>query len=389
MKPTSKLHDTLITLLKQMSWIDYRHMNTFVWMIIGLLQSKKISLSEWVAPIDSRAKQAQSTERRFRRWLNNCRIIPAILYKPLIKRALKKWQEQKIYLALDTSMLWNQICIIRLVIIYRGRAIPLAWKTIAHKSSAVKFSVYKDVLEEAKELLPENSEIFFLADRGFVDTKLMIFLSETLHWHWRIRFKNKINVFNQTKSGEFKLQSLRAFRGEARFYHNCFISKKYFGQVHLAFARPKGVRDEWIIVSDEPTSLETFNEYGLRFDIEENFLDDKSNGFQLESSKLRCPEALNRLFLILAVATLFLVVQGTEVVAKNKRKLVDPHWKRGLSYFKIGWRWIQKAIFKGLRLVQHLFLSSEPDPEPVQPSNSFQRISKTQLIVFDSYLNLL
>jgi len=109
----------------------------------------------------------------------------------------------------------------------------------------------------------------------------------------------------------------------------------------------------------------------------------------LESSKLRCPEALNRLFLILAVATLFLVVQGTEVVAKNKRKLVFPPWKRGLSYFKIGSRWIQKAIFKGLRLVQHLFLSSDPDPEPVQPSNSFQRISKTQLIVFDSYLNLL
>ncbi len=51
------------------------------------------------------------------------------------------------------------------------------------------------------------------------------------------------------------------------------------------------------------------------------------SGFQLESSKLRCPEALNRLFLILAVATLFLVVQGTEVVAKNKRKLVDPHYE--------------------------------------------------------------
>jgi len=69
-------------------------------------------------------------------------------------------------------------------------------------------------------------------------------------------------VFHQTETGEFKPQSLRAFRGEARFYHNCFISKKYFGLVHLAFARPKGVREEWIIVSDEPTSMETFKEYG-------------------------------------------------------------------------------------------------------------------------------
>jgi len=31
----------------------------------------------------------------------------------------------------------------------------------------------------------------------------------------------------------------------------------------------------WAIVSDEKTSLQTFQEYGARFDIEENFLDDQ------------------------------------------------------------------------------------------------------------------
>jgi hypothetical protein len=33
----------------------------------------------------------------------------------------------------------------------------------------------------------------------------------------------------------------------------------------------------WAIVSDEST-LHTFQEYGLRFDIEEAFLDDQFNG---------------------------------------------------------------------------------------------------------------
>ncbi|NEP30304.1 MULTISPECIES: hypothetical protein [unclassified Moorena] len=33
--------------------------------------------------------------------------------------------------------------------------------------------------------------------------------------------------------------------------------------------------------------LLTFREYGLRFDIEESFLDDKSNGFELESCEIR------------------------------------------------------------------------------------------------------
>jgi hypothetical protein len=81
--------------------------------------------------------------------------------------------------------------------------------------------------------------------------------------------------------------------------------------LHIAFARLKGTREAWFIVSDEPTGNKTFEEYGLRFDIEDNFLDDKSNGFQLESSQIRDAPALTRLCLVLAVATLFLVSQGT------------------------------------------------------------------------------
>ena len=39
----------------------------------------------------------------------------------------------------------------------------------------------------------------------------------------------------------------------------------------------------------------TFEAYGLRFDIEENFLDDTSHGGQLESSLMRSAEALTSL----------------------------------------------------------------------------------------------
>ena len=66
--------------------------------------------------------------------------------------------------------------------------------------------------------------------------------------------------------------------------------------------------------------------------IEENFLDDQSNGFQLESSRLRRIHALERLFLVLSVATLYLVMLGTTIVESGERKKFDPHFKRGLSY---------------------------------------------------------
>jgi len=43
-------------------------------------------------------------------------------------------------------------------------------------------------------------------------------------------------------------------------------------------------------------------------------LDDKSGGFQVQTSELQTPEALERLFLILAIATLHFTSIGLEVV---------------------------------------------------------------------------
>jgi hypothetical protein len=62
------------------------------------------------------------------------------------------------------------------------------------------------------------------------------------------------------------------------------ITDHGLGPVHLAVARPLGSDEYWYVISDESTDVKTVEEYGLRFDIEENFLDDKSNGFQLEES---------------------------------------------------------------------------------------------------------
>jgi hypothetical protein len=61
-------------------------------------------------------------------------------------------------------------------------------------------------------------------------------------------------------------------------------------------------------------------EYAQRFQIEEELLDEKSNGFQLERSEIRSVPALSRLCFVLAVATLLLTVQGQQVVVAGKRR---------------------------------------------------------------------
>lgn len=364
MEDTPRLYDTLFQVLRQHEkWLDRRHAKNLAWMVAALIQTGTVSLTAWIPFIRSRAQYAQSTQRRFRRWLENDRIHVNQLYGPLITEALSEWGEQTLYLALDTSMLWSEYCMIRLAVIYRGRSLPLIWKVLEHGSSSVAFSEYQELLSAASKLLPVGCKVVFTADRGFADTKLMGFLSKKLRWQWRIRIKGSF-MLHRRGHDSCRINRISLKSGEALFWRHVSVTAKRFGPVHLALARHSSNSERWSVLSSEPTDVTTFDEYGLRFDIEESFLDDKSNGFQLEASWIRSAEALGRLCFILAVATLFLVSQGTAVVEQGDRRFVDPHWFRGNSYFRIGWQWVKHALTKGWSLITTLHLSGEPDPEP-------------------------
>lgn len=99
-------------------------------------------------------------------------------------------------------------------------------------------------------------------------------------------------------------------------------------------------------------------------------MDEKSNGFQLEDTRLSDAEVLTRLCLVLALCTLYLVLQGVEVVKRGRRRAVDAHWFRGSSYLKLGWRWVRRVLagMVGYDLVRELRLTGEADPEPAMAS---------------------
>jgi hypothetical protein len=104
--------------------------------------------------------------------------------------------------------------------------------------------------------------------------------------------------------------------GEAYFTPAISIGKtKPYANVYLTFAHDQQSDEDWVIVSDEPTTLQTFAQYRLRFQVEESFLDLKSGGFNLEASRLRDQFALSQMCGVIALTMLFLILQGTQVVA--------------------------------------------------------------------------
>ena len=105
---------------------DSRNTNTIAWMVTGLLQSKSSNLSHWTSFVQSKAIQAQSTEIRFNGLLENQLVQPQEIYHPIILEALKNWGSTEVKIALDTSMLFEDYCLIRIVLLYRGRGVTLA-----------------------------------------------------------------------------------------------------------------------------------------------------------------------------------------------------------------------------------------------------------------------
>lgn len=336
-------------------------------MVVGILHSGCINLNQWGVYTHSKAQYAQSHQRRFRRWLGNRRIDIWALYAPLITAGLSEWGAHRLYLSLDTTLLWNQFCIVWLAVVYRGRTVPVTWCVCKHSSSTVRLRVIQRVLSKAQAVLPKRVEVVLLADRGFADGDLMKDLQKRLGWHFRIRIKSN---FQFEYHGCWRaVGSIALQPGQALFVEAARLGKTCpSDRLHLAFAHDKPSGEFWAIASDEPTTLKTFAQYRLRFQIEENFLDLKSNAFDLEASRLRCTQALSRLCGVIALTMLFLTLQGTEVVESGKRRWVDPHWSRGMSYLKLGWHWLKRALSHYEPLLLSLSLSGKPDPEPAWAS---------------------
>lgn len=74
--------------------------------------------------------------------------------------------------------------------------------------------------------------------------------------------------------------------------------------------------EPWIILTDLPPENASAAWYGMRSWIEDSFKDLKSDGWQWQNTRMSDPDRAARLWLALAVATLWVVNVGGELDAK-------------------------------------------------------------------------
>lgn len=371
MSNSTHFHRQVLDYLRQYSHhCDLRHLKALSWMVSALICSGQLSLPAWEPYVPSRAQKAQSVERRWRRFFDNKRVNVSALYLPLVLAALSGWQSHRLYLALDTTVLWNRYCMIHLSVVSCGRAVPLVWRVLEHGSATVAFKEYKPLLRKARWLLRHHGNVMLLADRGFANHQLMSWLQSS-GWHYCLRLPSDV-LLHGPRRYPTEVTTVYPKLGEAVFYRHVGLWQDGHHRCNLVAASPKGVKEPWAVITDEPPSLQTLWQYALRFRVEELFLDSKSGAFELQDARLRSAFALERLYLVAAVALLYGTTQGMAVQVEGLRQQVDPHWRRGLSYLKIGLRWLNGVLHKGRHLLTPIPLLPK-DPQPCFASNQAEQ----------------
>ena len=238
-------------------------------------------------------------------------------FAPLLRWVLTYWPASDAHLALvlDATMLRDRCTVLAISVVYRGCAIPVAWTVVAANRKGAWKPHWLAMLTELDGVLPPGWTVLVLADRALYARWLYRRIVAN-GWHPFLRIQRQ-GYFQRAGQGYWHdLAGLVPQPGTAwSGAVTCFKNKEGQLACTLVARWEAGYRDPWLIVTDLPAEVADAAWYGLRTWIEAGFKDVKRGGWHWEQTKLRDPQRIARHWLVLAVATLWVVSVGGEAEA--------------------------------------------------------------------------
>jgi Transposase DDE domain len=255
----------------------------------------------------------------------------------------------------------------------------VAWKVVAALEKGAWEPHWLKLLAQLADSVPAHWTVIVMSDRGLYAPWLYAKIV-ALGWHPFMRINKQGNF---RPKGEAKFRSLStaapavgsAWCGAV----DCFSGEGSRLPCTLLARWDQGYEEVWLIVTDLAPEQAPAVWYGMRSWIEGGFKDCKRGGWGWHQTKMVDPERAERLWLAIAVATLWAVSVGGEVDASlpasslealpqthvARRTATHRSRPRMLSCFARGIVTIVGMLIRGDGLVLGRFV---PEPWPTKPS---------------------
>ncbi|KUK46515.1 MAG: Transposase, IS4 family [Anaerolinea thermophila] len=347
--PTNQLYHTWIQrILELRPGQRITQVRNFVWLIIGIYQSRSVSLSRIASKIPGSA-QLLSFTRRLSRLLENPAIDVRSWYEPIAKSWLAQQAAhlQQVTLIVDGTKVGFAHQLLMISLAYRRRAIPIAWTWVkqvrGHSTAATQLAL----LAYVRTLLPQGIAVLLVGDTEFGSIKVLQQLDKW-HWNYVLRQKTSTHVClaRQCEWKDFGSWVTKA--GRSLWLGKGWLTESEIYPVNLLAHWRIGEKEPWCLATNLPDQRMALRAYARRMWIEEMFGDMKKHGFDLENTMLRHADRLSRLTLAVALLYVWMISTGTRTIQDGLRYLVDRKDRRDLSVFQIGLRFIDRQLLNSL-----------------------------------------
>jgi hypothetical protein len=296
-------------------------------------------------------ERVESAARRLRRFVDNVTFPLADFFEEWTRWIVSGLPQGEIYLLVDETKLGDRIGAMVVGVAWEGRCIPLAWRCYKANSAQAypeegQVKLIEEMLKTVQRGIPAEQTVIVLADRGIGTSPDLCRAVEGLGWLYLFRVTKHSKIC--TEVGDFAIAAT-VQEGEVWAASGRVFKKR--GRV------PAHARAIWAVGYDEPWALVTNcealtgHEYAQRNWQEQSFRDLKSGGWQWGASRIRHPDHMERLLVVLVVAYAWILALGGRAVqagrAHSLQRHPDGQVRRHWSLFKEGLQFFVEVVQRG------------------------------------------
>lgn len=315
--------------------------------------------------------EAQDKRGRQRR-----EVDVTLCFAPLLRWVLRLWASptHELALALDATTLRQTFTVLSVSVLVGGSAIPVAWTIVLATQAGAWKPHWLGLLDSVEHSLPATYQVVVLTDRGLY-AKWLFQAIQAQGWHPLMRITTGGTCVERATGRRWSLAALAA-QCAGRVWQDDVVCFQDAARLRctLLVMGDDAQEAPWLLLTDLAPTRVSPTWYGWRMWIEEGFKALKSGGFHWERTRMTDPARAERLWLVLALATLRCAAADS-APEPPPRHLPPPHFRHAappptpaayprLSPIKRGMLALLAAALRGREIISFSLRAQAFPPAP-------------------------